>query len=109
MTLLLVALGAAVGAPLRYACTLLFDGLWPGGTIAVNWLGSFLLGWFVGLGLDGGPLALLGTGFCGGLTTYSAFAVQTHERGLRLGTVVAVVTIVPALALCALGFWVGQA
>ena len=109
MTLLLVALGAAVGAPLRYAFALLFDGLWPGGTIAVNWLGSFLLGWFVGLGVDGGALALLGTGFCGGLTTYSAFAVQTHERGVRLGTLVAVVTIAPALALCALGFWLGQA
>jgi CrcB protein len=109
VTLLLVALGAAVGAPLRYALALLFDGLWPGGTIAVNLLGSFLLGWFVGLGLDGGTLALLGTGFCGGLTTYSAFAVQAHERGIRLGSAVAVLTIVPALGLCWLGFWLGQA
>ena len=30
-------------------------------------------------------LALLGTGFCGGLTTYSSFAVQAHDRGPRLG------------------------
>ena len=54
-------------------------------------------------------MSLLGAGFCGGLSTYSAFAVQTHERGPRLGTAVAVLTLLPAVALCALGFWVGQA
>ena len=109
MTLALVATGAALGAVVRYGLALLFDGLWPGGTIAVNWIGSFLLGMFVGAGLDGVAMSLLGAGFCGGLTTYSAFAVQTHERGPRLGTAVAVLTLLPAVALCALGFWVGQA
>lgn len=109
MTLLLVALGAAVGAPLRYAAGHLLDGGWPSGTIVVNWAGSFLLGWFVGLGLDGGAMALLGTGFCGGLTTYSAFAVQTHDRGVRRGTVIVLATVLPAVALCALGFRLGQA
>ena len=34
-----------------------------------------------GSGSPGDALALLGTGFCGGLTTYSSFAVQTHDRG----------------------------
>jgi CrcB protein len=109
VTLVLVAIGAGVGAAVRYGFALLFDALWPGGTIAVNWIGSFLLGLVVGAGLDGGALALLGAGLCGGLTTYSAFAVQTHERGPRLGTAVAVLTLLPTIALCALGFWVGQA
>ncbi len=104
MSMLLVALGAAVGAPLRYAVGHTFDRHWPRGTIAVNWAGSLLLGWFTGLGLEGGALALLGTGFCGGLTTYSAFAVQSHDRGPRRGTGVVVVTLVPALLLCAAGF-----
>ena len=109
MTWLLVALGAAVGAPLRYVAGHFLDGRLPRGTILVNWTGSLLLGWFSGLGLTGDPLALLGTGFCGGLTTFSSFALQTHDRGARLGAVNVVLTVVPALALCAVGFWVGAA
>ena len=107
MTWLLVAAGAAVGAPLRYVAGHLLDGRLPRGTILVNWVGSFLLGWFSGLGLTGDALALLGVGFCGGLTTYSAFAVHTHDRGPRLGAVNVVVTLVPALGLCWLGFLLG--
>lgn len=107
MTWVYVALGAAVGAPLRYVVGHLLDGGLARGTVLVNWLGSFLLGWFSGLGLTGDTAALLGTGFCGALTTYSSFAVHTHDRGPRLGSVNVVVTLVPALALCALGFWLG--
>ena len=107
MSWLLVALGAAVGAPLRYVAGHFLDGRLPRGTILVNWTGSLLLGWFSGLGLTEDPLALLGTGFCGGLTTYSSFVVQSHDRGPVLGSATVVVTLVPALLLCALGFWVG--
>lgn len=75
MTALLVALGAAVGAPLRW----LVAQHWPGprGTLLVNVVGSGLLGAF--LGLDRSAYALLGTGFCGALTTFSAFAVEVVE------------------------------
>ena len=82
MTALLVALGgggrrrAALrrrAPPRRAGC--------PGARSLVNVVGSFLLGLCVGLALDGHALALVGVGFCGGLTTYSAFAVQTHARG----------------------------
>ena len=107
MTWLLVALGAAVGAPLRYVAGHLLDGRIHRGTILVNWVGSLLLGFFSGLGLTGHTIALLGTGFCGGVTTYSSFAVQAHDRGRVDGAVIVVVTVVPALALCALGFVVG--
>jgi CrcB protein len=107
VTWVYVALGAAVGAPLRYVVGHLLDGGLARGTVLVNWVGSLLLGWFSGLGLTGNALALLGTGFCGALTTYSSFAVHTHDRGPRLGTVNVVATLVPALLLCALGFWLG--
>ena len=107
MTALLVALGAAVGAPLRYVAGHMLDGRSPRGTILVNWVGSLLLGLFSGLGLTGHTLALLGTGFCGGLTTYSSFAVQAHDQGRLRGTVVVVGTVVPALLLCGVGFAVG--
>jgi len=107
VTWLLVALGAAVGAPLRYLSGHVVDGGFPRGTILVNWVGSFLLGWFTGLGLAGQEMALLGTGFCGALTTYSSFSVQTHDLGPRLGTLNVLVTIVPSLLVCAVGFAVG--
>jgi CrcB protein len=107
VTVLLVALGAAVGAPVRYVAGHLLDERWPWGTVLVNWAGSFLLGLLVARGVSEGPLALFGTGFCGGLTTYSAFAVHVHDRGPRLGSAVALVTLVPAIALCALGFRLG--
>ena len=110
MTLVYVAVGAALGAPLRYVTAHLLDGgRLPWGTIAVNVVGSFLLGLFSGLALIGNAMALLGTGFCGALTTYSAFAVQTHDRGLLAGIWNVLLTVVPALTLCALGFWLGAA
>lgn len=104
MTTLLVAVGAAVGATLRYLAAHLLGGRLPWGTIAVNLAGSFLLGLFSGLALTGDTMAFLGTGFCGALTTYSSFAVQAHDHGPRLGTVTVLLTVLPALALCGLGF-----
>ena len=105
MTVLLVAAGAAVGAPLRYLAGHLFDGRFPAGTVMVNLLGSFLVGLFSGFGLGGSATALLGAGFCGGLTTFSSFAVQSYEHGPRVGAVNVLLTVVPAIALCGLGFW----
>ena len=85
MTGLLVALGAALGAPLRYLAGRLLDERWHGrlhwGTLLVNLAGSFLLGGLAGAAVEGRAMALIGTGFCGGLTTYSAFAVQSVVPG----------------------------
>ncbi|MDO9494207.1 MAG: CrcB family protein [Nocardioides sp.] len=106
MTGLLVAAGGAAGAVLRFLAGHLWDRELPLGTVLVNVVGSFLLGMFTALSLGAGALALLGTGFCGGLTTYSAFAVHSHGLGRRYGAVYAAVTIGLALAACALGFWV---
>ncbi|TIC80150.1 CrcB family protein [Nocardioides sp. GY 10127] len=114
---LLVAAGAAVGAPLRYWLGLRLDS--PGfhrGTLTANLLASTLLGLLTGLALGGHPLALLGTGFCGALSTYSSFAVQTHGQARRpgragwgIGVAYALLTLLPALALCSLGYAAGTA
>lgn len=103
MSILLVALGAAVGAPLRYLAGLFLDARTPWGTLAVNLVGSATLGGLVAGGVEGRPLALLGAGLCGGLTTYSTFAVQSVRAGRRRGSAYAVATIIGCLAAAALG------
>lgn len=113
MTAVLVAVGAGLGAALRYVVSTLLDppterrGL-PVGTLLVNAVGSTLLGGFAALSLSGHAWAFAATGFCGGLTTYSSFAVQTYELGWRRGSAYSLITIALSLAGCALGFWVVQ-
>ncbi len=104
MSLLLVVIGAIVGAPLRFLAASWLDDEWPWGTLLVNVAGSFVLGLCSGWSLDGDALALVGIGFCGALTTYSAFALQTAELGGRRGTAYAAVTLALALGAGALGF-----
>ncbi len=109
MTGLLVALGAAIGAPLRYLAGRLLDARFPRGTLALNLTGSALLGALVGGAVAGHWMALLGTGFCGGLTTYSTFAVQAVDGGRRLGAAYAVATVLGCLAAATLGHLVAEA
>ncbi|NNG19833.1 CrcB family protein [Naumannella sp. ID2617S] len=85
MTVLAVIVGGAIGAVLRYCIShwLGAGGGIPWGTLLVNLAGSFLLGCVLGAGLPGWLLALLGTGFCGGLTTFSTFSVELLELAGR--------------------------
>jgi CrcB protein len=103
VTGLLVALGAGVGAALRYLVGTSLDGRLHWGTLAVNLAGSLLLGALVGAAVDGNEMALLGTGFCGGLTTYSSFAVQSVHGGARRGTAYVVATVTGCLLAATLG------
>ncbi len=116
MTWWLVCLGAAAGAPMRYLVDRAVEARRtspvPVGTATVNLLGSLLLGGLLGAH-DGGvvsddALVLLGTGFCGAFTTYSAFAVEVVGLGRRrlAGTalVYALLAPVAALACAALGY-----
>ncbi|WBO68052.1 fluoride efflux transporter CrcB [Streptomyces camelliae] len=116
MSWLLVIAGAMVGAPLRYltdrAVQARHDSVFPWGTFVVNVVGSLVLGLLTGAVSAGsaGPhlQLLLGTGFCGALTTYSTFSYETlrlTEAGSGLYAAVNVVGSVAAgLAAAFAGF-----
>lgn len=83
-----VAAGSALGALARFLCSLALTGLlgpaFPWGTLAVNGLGSFLIGLYAtvsepGGRLPGGPARrhFVIAGFCGGFTTFSIFSLET--------------------------------
>ncbi|MDZ4863112.1 MAG: fluoride efflux transporter CrcB [Gemmatimonadota bacterium] len=121
MSLLLVIGGAAVGAPLRYlsdrAIQSRHDTVFPWGTLAVNVIGSLILGVVTGAVTAGGasPQVQLavGTGFCGALTTYSTFSYETLrllEDDARLFAAANVVaSIVAGLGAAFLGVAISQA
>jgi CrcB protein len=106
-----VALAGALGAVARSTVDTLVrargEGTLPIGTLTINISGSFLLGIITGLtlyhgfGADG--RTVLGTGFCGGYTTFSTFAYQSvrlGEQGVLDSALrnVAISLIVPAAA-----------
>ncbi|MFD8543002.1 fluoride efflux transporter CrcB [Streptomyces sp. NPDC059649] len=107
MNWLLVIAGAVVGAPLRYltdrAVQTRHDSLFPWGTFTVNVVGSLILGLVTGAIAAGAASSqlqlLIGTGFCGALTTYSTFSYETlrlAEEGARF---FALANVVASLAV----------
>jgi CrcB protein len=113
VTALLVALGALVGAPVR----LLADRVavarrGPGsvaGTLTVNVVGSALLGVLLGLReVSPAVLALVGTGFCGTLTTFSTFGWDVvrlvEERAVLRAAGYLTATLVLGVGVAAAGY-----
>ncbi|MBC3843315.1 fluoride efflux transporter CrcB [Streptacidiphilus sp. 4-A2] len=116
MPVLMVFLGGMVGAPTRFladkAVQSRHDSVFPWGTFAINISGAFILG---ALGaaslhhhLPSDLSLLLGTGFCGGLTTFSTFSFETvrlmEDGSLAEAGLNAVGSLALGLAAAALGF-----
>lgn len=120
MTLLLVAAGAAIGAPLRYVVDRIVQrrigSTFPLGTLTVNVAGSFVFGLVMAAALAGRAsaevVAAVGFGFCGGLTTYSTFSYETLqllEGGGRLyGALNIGVSIAAGFGAAAAGWALGS-
>ena len=89
-----VLLGSAIGGLLRYLIglwTIPVSGTFPTGTLIINVVGSFVIGYFGTLTLHGGrhPASdnmrlFVMVGLCGGFTTFSSFSLQTYDL-LRSG------------------------
>jgi CrcB protein len=107
---LAVGLGGAAGAVTRFAVGSAVERR-AVDTVAVNVLGSFLLGAVLAAGLSGSLELAAAVGFCGAFTTFSSFAVETvrlAEDGQTVGTLVyAVGTLLAALAAALVGSAVG--
>ena len=121
MSVLLVIAGAVIGAPLRYltdrAVQKRHDSAFPWGTISVNVVGSLILGVVAGAStasaLPHQVQLVVGTGFCGALTTYSTFSYETlrlsEDGGRFLAVANVAVSIVAGLGSVFLGVAISQA
>lgn len=113
--LALVLAGGALGTACRIlAGQLIHPGAWPWATLTVNLIGAFVLGWLTEATLRrdsprGARLrALAGTGFCGGLTTYSTLAVDVAQ-GLAAQPARMLVYLAASVVLGIAAAWVGVA
>ncbi|KHE73580.1 chromosome condensation protein CrcB [Kocuria marina] len=114
---LAVALGGAVGAVLRFLVDRGITARWaptfPAATLLINVTGSFVLGVVTGLSAVLGPVwtLALGTGLCGGYTTFSTAMVDAVRlaRAQRAGAAVVSVlgTVLWSLLAVAAGLTLG--
>lgn len=116
---LCVAFGSALGGMFRYWCAViaaawLGDGF-PWGTIFINILGSFIIGFFGALtGPDGRWRVrpelriFVMVGFCGGYTTFSSFSLQTVELMQRGNPAGAAANVFGSIVLCLAAVWLGH-
>ena len=109
-----VAAGSAAGGLCRYLLgglmTKRFGAAFPWGTLAINVLGCLAIGWTAGRGerLSEETRLLLATGFCGGFTTFSAFAGELSSLGGTSAAVYAAASLAGALAAFRAGLMLGR-
>ncbi len=115
-----IAVGGAIGSMARHWSTsigaLLFGASFPWGTLLINIIGSFVIGFFFSITGPNGQFdasvnarLFVMTGICGGYTTFSAFSLQTltmiqNGAWLRGGIYVAA-----SVVLCLFAVWGGYA
>lgn len=121
LNFILVAIGGGIGAALRYGVGIMtlrqFGPQFPLGTMAVNWIGSFLMGLIIvalARRFDAAqPMQLfLATGVLGGFTTFSAFsldALNLLERGdFGVAGFYVIASVLGAIFACFLGLFLGR-
>lgn len=111
---LFVSLGAAIGGAFRYWLSniiyIFLPSYFPFGTLAVNVLGSFILGIIIFYFDDNGLISqgiklFLAVGFCGGFTTFSTFSLETVNLFKASEFHFAFFNILLNVSLCLLGVY----
>ncbi len=117
-TYLWIALGSAIGGVARFWCSNLIavstGSKFPWGTLAVNVIGSFIIGLFAVLtGPDVRIMAhpdariFVMVGLCGGFTTFSSFSLQTLTLARDGEFFQAGANVVLSVVLCLVSVWIG--
>lgn len=115
MSILVIAIGGAIGALCRYLMNNYFNksaDRFPVGTFIVNISGTFLLGWLLGSKIEPTWTLLFSTGFCGAFTTFSTLQweilqlKQTKQTGLML--LYLILTYSAGIIMAVLGYFIGK-
>jgi fluoride exporter len=119
-TYLWIGLGGALGSMARFWLAAMVAEImgpqFPWGTILINIVGSFVIGFFATFTGPGGRVvasfdarAFVMVGICGGFTTFSAFSLQTLDLARESRWLQAGGNIALSVAACLLAVWAGHA
>ena len=119
-TYLWIALGGALGSMARFWLAAFVAEImgpqFPWGTILINIVGSFIIGFFATYTGPSGRIvasfnarAFVMVGICGGFTTFSAFSLQTLDLAHENHWAQAGANIVLSVVMCLLAVWAGHA
>lgn len=119
--MMLIGAGGFLGSVMRYGSNQmmvkLFDSTHPIGTFFVNIAGSFLIGLVLGMFEKGAMMSMnwklfLAVGFCGGFTTFSAFALENmnflQSQQFMLSFLYVGLSLILGLAAVYFGFWIAK-
>ncbi len=118
--LLLVGAGGAAGSMARYGVSYIVskyvDHPFPFATLAINVVGSLIIGLLFGVlsrnQMQQGTYLLLASGFCGGFTTFSTFALENvnlMQKGQSFTALLYIgFSVILGLALCKAGIWLAS-
>jgi len=113
LKILMVGLGGAIGAMLRYAISCIpYKGAFPVLTLITNLTGAVLIGVIVGLAsqkkISDSTQLFLKTGICGGYTTFSAFSLETVQLFQGGQSFQGLLYLLFSVAGCIAGVWIGM-
>ena len=120
MNILLIIIGGGIGALFRHYSTQIINNIFINkfilGTIFVNCIGSFLMGFFMNIfstiSIDIKWKLFIITGFLGGYTTFSAYSFETTNYIMNGNIKYAILNIVISNIICLLfvffGIWINK-